>query len=89
MPRNITDAQKRVRDFHKSDALAQTNQIKYDCFFMHGTENIKKTIFSRSKIRNKKRGQLFLDFILFFNIAVEKFGKKVIWSSWSSRKRFL
>ena len=30
MPRNITDAQKRVRDFHKSDALAQTNQIKYD-----------------------------------------------------------
>ena len=88
MPRNTTDAQKLVRDFHKSDALAQTNQIKYDCFFMHGTENIKKTIFSRSKIRNKKRGQLFLDFILFFNIAVEKFGKKVIWSSWSSRKRF-
>ena len=42
MSRNITDAQKRVRDFHKSDALAQTNQIKYDCFFMHGTENIKK-----------------------------------------------
>ena len=42
MPRNITDAQKHVRDFHKSDALAQTNQIKYDSFFMHGTENIKK-----------------------------------------------
>ena len=59
MPRNITDAQKRVRDFHKSDALAQTNQIKYDCFFMHGTENIKKTIFSRSKIRNKKHGHFF------------------------------
>ena len=33
MPRNITDGQKRVRDFPKSDALAQTNQIKYDCFF--------------------------------------------------------
>ena len=33
MPRNITTAQKRVQDFHKSDALAQTNQIKYDCFF--------------------------------------------------------
>ena len=32
MPRNITDAQKPFRDFHKSDALAQTNQIKYDCF---------------------------------------------------------
>ena len=42
MPRNITDAQKRARDFHKRDALAQTNQIKYDCLFMHGTENIKK-----------------------------------------------
>ena len=42
MPRNITAAQKRVRDFHKDDALAQTNQIKYDCFFVHGTENIKK-----------------------------------------------
>ena len=82
MSRNITAAKKRAQDFHKSDALAQTNQIKYDCFFMHGTENI------RSKIRNKKRGHVFLDFVLFFNIAVEKFGKKVIWSSWSSRKRF-
>ena len=41
MPRNITAAQKGARDFHESDALAQTNQIKYDCFFMHGTENIK------------------------------------------------
>ena len=52
-------------------------------------QKYKKTeIFSRSKIRNKKRGKVFLDFILFFNIAVEKFGKKVIWSSWSSRKRF-
>ena len=84
MPRNITDAQKCVRDFHKSDALAQTNQIKYDCFFMHGTDNVKKLF----KIRNKKRGHVFLNFILFFNIAVEKFGKKVIWSSWSSQKRF-
>ena len=36
MPRNIIDAQKVVWNFHKSDALAQTNQIKYDCFFMHG-----------------------------------------------------
>ena len=88
MPRNTNDAQKCVRDFHKSDALVQTNQIKHDCFFMHGTEKQKKTIFSRSKIKNKKRGHVFLDFILFFNITVEKFGKKVIWSSWSSRKRF-
>ena len=64
MSRNITDAQKRARDFHKSDALAQTNQIKYDYFFMHGTENIKKTIFSRSKIRNKKRGHVFFRFYI-------------------------
>ena len=27
MPRNIADAQKRVRNFHKSDALPQTNKI--------------------------------------------------------------
>ena len=33
MPRNITAAQKGARDFHESDALAQTNQIKYDCLF--------------------------------------------------------
>ena len=33
MLRNITAAQKFARDLHKSDALAQTNQIKYDCFF--------------------------------------------------------
>ena len=38
MPKNITAAQKSAWDFHKSDALAQTNQIKYDCFFMHGTK---------------------------------------------------
>ena len=42
MPSNISASQKRVRDFHKNDALAQTNQIKYGCFFLHGTENIKK-----------------------------------------------
>ena len=33
MSRNITAAQKRARDFHKSDELAQINQIQYDCFF--------------------------------------------------------
>ena len=33
MPRNITATQKHAKDFHKSDALAQTNQKKYDCFF--------------------------------------------------------
>ena len=56
MPRNITDAQKRVRDFHKSDALAQTNQIKYDCFFMHGTENIKKLFSQDLKLETKIPG---------------------------------
>ena len=42
MPRNITAAQKRAQDFNKSGTLAQTNQIKYDCLLLHGTENIKK-----------------------------------------------
>ena len=73
MPRNITTAQKRAPDLHKSDALAQTNQIKYDYFFVWH-RNHKKIIFSRSKIRNKNRGHVCLDFILFFNIAVEKSG---------------
>ena len=86
MPRNITDAQKRVRDFHKSDA--QANQIKCDCFFMHGTENIKKLFSQDLKLETKNAGTFCLDFILIFNIAVEKLGKKVIWSSWSYRKRF-
>ena len=59
MPRNITDAQKRVRDFHKSDALAQTNQIKYDCFFMHDTENIKKLFSQDLKLETKILDTLF------------------------------
>ena len=85
MPRNITTAQKRARDFHKSDVLAQTNQIKYDCFVCFAWHRKhKKIIFSRSESRNKNTGHVFLDFMLFFNIAVEKFGKKIIWSSWSS-----
>ena len=33
MPRSITTAPKIPWDFHKSDELAQPNQIKYDCFF--------------------------------------------------------
>ena len=60
MPRNITDAQKRVRDSNKSDALAQTNQIKYDCFFMHGTENIKKLFSQDPKLETKNAVTLFL-----------------------------
>ena len=59
MPRNITTAQKRVQDFHKSDALAQTNQIKYDCFFMHGTENIKKLFSQDLKLETKNAGTFF------------------------------
>ena len=59
MPRNITDAQKCVRDFHKSDALAQTNQIKYDCFFLHGTENIKKIFSQDLKLETKNQGTFF------------------------------
>ena len=42
MSRNITATQKLDRDFHKSDVLAQINQIKCDCFFLHHTENTKK-----------------------------------------------
>ena len=59
MPRNITAAQKRARDFHKSDALAQTNQIKYGCFFMHGTENIKKLFSQDLKLETKNAGKFF------------------------------
>ena len=59
MPRNITAAQKRARDFHKSDALAQTNQIKYDCFFMHGTENIKQLFSQDLKLETKIPGTFF------------------------------
>ena len=59
MPRNITDAQKPVRDFHKSDALAQTNQIKYGCFFLHDTENTKKLFSQDLKIETKIPGTFF------------------------------
>ena len=59
MPRNITTAQKRVQDFHKSDALAQTNQIKYDFFFMHGTENIKKLFSQNLKLETKNTDTFF------------------------------
>ena len=59
MRRNITAAQKLVRDFHESDALAQSNQIKYDCFFLHGTENIKKAFSQDLKIEAKITGMFF------------------------------
>ena len=56
MLRNINDAQKRVRDVHKSDALAQTNLIKYDCLIMHDTENIKKLFSQDLKLEAKNTG---------------------------------
>ena len=56
MPRNITTTQKRARDFHKSDALAQTNQIKYDCLFLHGTENTKILFSQDLKLETKMSG---------------------------------
>ena len=64
MPRNITAAQKGARDFHESDALAQTNQIKYDCFFMHGTENIKKLFSQDLKLETKNVGTFFRFYIV-------------------------
>ena len=39
-----------------------------------------KKIFSQDLKLEKSRLR-FLDFTLFFNIAVEKFGKQIIWSS--------
>ena len=45
-------------------------------FFCAWHRKHEKIIFSRSEIRNKNPGHIFLDFILFFNIAVAKFGKK-------------
>ena len=59
MPKNITSAQKRAQDFHKSDVLAQTNQIMYDCFFMHGTVNIKKLFSQDLKSETKNAGRFF------------------------------
>ena len=56
MPRNITDAQKSIRDFHKRDAFAQTNQIKYGCFFMYGTEKIKNLFSQNLKLETKIAG---------------------------------
>ena len=66
MSRNITTAQKRARDFHKSDALAQTNQIKYDCFFLHGTENIKKLFSQDLKLETKILGTFFSFYLVLY-----------------------
>ena len=58
MLRNITTAQKRAWDLHKSDVVAQTNQTKYDCFFQHGTENI-ETFFQDLNLETKIVDMLF------------------------------
>ena len=53
MLRNITTAQNYAPDFHKSDALIQTNQIKYDCIFWHDAENIEKLFSQDLKLETK------------------------------------
>ena len=50
-------------DIHKSDALPQTNQIKYDCSFLHGTENIKKSFSEDLKLETKISGTFFRFYI--------------------------
>ena len=52
-------AQKRAQDFNESDALAQTNQIKYDCILLHGTENTKKIFSQNLKLETKIPGMFF------------------------------
>ena len=48
-------------------------------------QKTQKKLFSQDlKVETKIPDTFFLDFMLFFNIAVEQFGKKIIWSSWSS-----
>ena len=60
MPRNMTAAQNRVRDFHKNDALAQTNQEKYDCFFFAWHRKHKKKKNSQDlKLETKIPGTSF------------------------------
>ena len=59
MPRNITAPQNRARDYHKTDALTQTNQIKYDYLFLHGTENIKNIFSQDLKLETKIAGSFF------------------------------
>ena len=55
----MTAAQKRVRDFHKDDALAQTNQIKYGCFFFPWHRKHKSLFSQDLKLETKIRGTFF------------------------------
>ena len=73
MLRNITPAQKRTQKFYKSDTLAETNEMNCDCFFFACTENRKKLFSQNLKVEAKFPGTFFLDFILLFHNAVEKF----------------
>ena len=59
MLRNRTAAQKRTQDFHMSDVLAQTNQLKYDCFFCMAQETQKKKIPQDLKVETKNPGTFF------------------------------
>ena len=59
MLRNITAAQKLAKDFHKSDALVQTNQMKYNCFLLDGIENLKKLFSQDLKLETKIPGTIF------------------------------
>ena len=63
MPRNITAAENRAQYYHKTDALAQTNQIKYDCLFLHGTENIKKNFSQDLKLETQISSTFFRFYI--------------------------
>ena len=52
------------------------------------TQKAQKNLLTQDlKLETKIPGTFFTDFTLFFNIAEAKFGRKIIWSSWSSRKR--
>ena len=70
MRRNITATTKCTQDFCKSDALAQTYQIKYDCFFFAWHRKHKKIIFSRTKSKNKSPGKFV--WILYRNRKILK-----------------
>ena len=63
MPRNITAAQKCARDFYNSDALTQTNPIKYECFFLNDTETT-KILFSQDLNVEKKFRARFCRFYI-------------------------
>ena len=73
MPTNITDAQNRVRNFYKSDALAQTNQIRYDCYY-HAWHKKHKKLFSQGlKLGTKNTGTFF--YILYCSLISQ-------WKNW-------